>query len=460
MSGPLAGAAKAAGEMSIEAIYRHLPSAVTKFNDIIAAKGQGSWVWDTKGNKYLDLTSGIGTTSTGHCHPKVVAAVQDQATKIVHAQQNIFGAHTAMAALLERLPSIMPDHLPSYFFCSSGSEAVDNAVKIARAVTGRQNIIAFDGGFHGRTLGAMALTTSKVVYRQNFGPLIPGVFIAPYPYCLYCKWQEAQGFSGYHVAPYCQPFDEPSKRVCCNAPLEALEQMLIQTTAPSETAAIILEPILGEGGFLTPPPGFMGALRRICDKHGILLIADEVQSGAGRTGTWWGHQQFEESKPDLMIFAKGIASGYPFAGVAARDGFFDKLVPGTMGGTYGGNAVSCAAAAATIDAIVEDGMLDNAKARGQQLMQGLARLSSSYPITDIRGRGLMVGLEFGGKDGSRNAEKGVVGKVMKAAFKRNLLTMGAGARESMRILPPLNVSKEEIEHGLEGFEGALKDVFG
>ncbi|KAF8061932.1 davT [Scenedesmus sp. PABB004] len=447
-------AASSAGSSS------HVPGALAKFNDIVVAKGLGSWVWDTAGNKYLDMTCGIGVTSTGHCHPAVVAAVREQAGTIVHAQQNIFAGHTKQVELDGHLSRIMPPRLTKYFYCNSGSEAVDNAVKIARAATGRQAVIAFDGGFHGRTLGAMALTSSKVVYRQHFGPLMPGVHIAPYPYCLHCKVQVEKGHSGYHVAPYCQPFDDPANRVCCNAPLEALEWMLAQQVHPGDVAALIIEPVLGEGGFLTPPPGFLAGLRRLADAHGMLLIADEVQSGAGRTGTWWGHQQFDGADPDMVIFAKGIASGYPMAGVATKEHLFDNMQPGTMGGTYGGNAVACAAAVATIEAIEGEGMLGNAAARGVQLMRGLVALADKYPITDVRGRGLMVGAEFGsGASGAARlkAEKGLAGRITAAAFKRSkLLLMAAGARESIRVLPPLNVSEAEVDAALGGLEDAQR----
>lgn len=442
-------------------MYRHLGAGIYKFNDVFVTHGKGSWLYSNDGKKYLDMASGIGVTSTGHCHPLVVKAVQEQAAKIVHAQQNLVGAHEPGAALVPLLRQIMPNHLDSYMLCNSGSEAVDNAVKIARAATGRQAIIAFDGAFHGRSIGAMALTSSKVIYRQHFGPFMPGVHIAPYPYCLHCKWQEAKGHMGYRLQPYCEPFSA-AERICCNSPLETLEWMFQQQVHPRDVAAMIIEPILGEGGFLTPPPGFMAGLRGLCDKHGILLIADEVQSGVARSGKWWAHTMFDPdvNKPDLLVFAKGIASGYPLAGVAGRSELMDVCQPGTLGGTYGGNAVACAAACATIEAIESDNMMANVVSRSAQLMRGLVLLAKRYPIVDVRGRGLMVGVEFGGRDGSRKAEKGVSGAIQKAAFKRGVMLMPAGARESMRFLPALNINEGEIHQALEGFEGALADVFG
>jgi 4-aminobutyrate aminotransferase len=472
-----------------------LPPQQNPKQDVIAARGLGSYVWTTTGERYLDFTSGIGATSTGHCHPRVVAAVREQAGQIAHAQQNIFGGHTALEKFVEQMNHSFPKDLQHYFLCNSGSEAVDNAVKIARAATGgRPNVVCFEGGFHGRTIGAMSLTTSKVVYRQGMGPGIPGVHVVPYPYCLHCKWQGEVGMRGYPLEPACAPFfssdggaaassssssSSPSPaRECCNAYSDALDMLFSTATHPKETAAVIVEPVLGEGGFLTPPPGFMKKLRQLADRHGFLLIADEVQSGAGRTGRWWGHQHFDEEamQPDLMVFAKGVASGYPMAGVAAREGIFERLPGGTLGGTYGGNAVACAAGAATLRAIREEGMVENAAKMGARLQVGLVELAKRHgSIVDVRGRGLMVGIEFGKEEeeaaaggGSgkkrgnpgRCSPSGAAGAVARAAAKRGVLLMPAGAREAMRFLPPLNVSAEEVDACLEATDAALAEVFG
>lgn len=417
--------------------------------------------------------------------------MREQAGAIAHAQQNIFGGHTAVQSFVSEMNQVFPQHLQHYFLCNSGSEAVDNAVKIARAATGgRPNVVCFDGGFHGRTIGAMSLTTSKVVYRQGMGPGIPGVHVVPYPYCLHCKWQGEVGMRGYPLEPACAPFfaaDEEKggassssssrpARECCNAYSDALDMLFSTATHPKETAAVIVEPVLGEGGFLTPPPGFMKKLRSLADRHGFLLIADEVQSGAGRTGKWWGHQHFDDAamQPDLMVFAKGVASGYPMAGVAAREGIFEKLPAGTLGGTYGGNAVACAAGAATLRAIREEGMVENAARMGARLQQGLVELAKRHrSIVDVRGRGLMVGIEFGGGAGGGGGKAtarrsnptpcspaGAAGAVARAAAKRGVLLMPAGAREAMRFLPPLNVSAEEVDACLEATDKALGEVFG
>lgn len=448
----------------------HLSPAVAKPTETIAERAEGSYIYTSDGRRHLDMSCGIGVLSTGHCHPKVVKALQDQAAQLIMAQQNIFTASSPMVELLQRFERIMPPALSRHFFCNSGSEAVDNAIKIARSYTGRQNVIAFDGGFHGRTYGAMSLTTSKTVYRQGFGPLIPGVITAPYPNCLHCKARHAAGGLGYQVAPNVPPLGRPYlERKCCGGPQEALPWILKMQSAPQDTAAIIVEPILGEGGFLTPPPGFLSSLRELCDAHGILLIFDEVQAGMGRTGTWWAHQQLGGEgpqggvSPDMMIFAKGIASGFPFAGVSCKESLFQNMSPGMMGGTYGGSALGCAAAVATIDAIEEEGMMGNARERGLQLMAGIVALEQKgYPITDVRGRGLMVAAEFGGGEGpgSLAPQPGVAAAVSKACGARSMLLLTSGARETVRFLPPLNVSELEVKEALRTFEEALEEVFG
>eukprot|EP00201_Polytomella_parva_P023934 CAMPEP_0175046636 /NCGR_PEP_ID=MMETSP0052_2-20121109/5141_1 /TAXON_ID=51329 ORGANISM="Polytomella parva, Strain SAG 63-3" /NCGR_SAMPLE_ID=MMETSP0052_2 /ASSEMBLY_ACC=CAM_ASM_000194 /LENGTH=453 /DNA_ID=CAMNT_0016310405 /DNA_START=80 /DNA_END=1439 /DNA_ORIENTATION=+ len=407
-------------EAAIKLVSNFTPAALVKSNDVVVTHGEGSWVFTACGRRLLDFASGIGVNSTGHSHPRVVAAVQRQAARIVHAQQNIFAAHDQMVEFLPLLHSVLPynSQLNHVLLANSGAEAVENAVKVARAATGRPHVIAFDGGFHGRTMGTMALTSSKNVYKKGFGPLMPGVLTAPYPYCLHCKTQQVLGLEGYpllsslatdndsyssRAAP--TPLPRPLPRSCCGSPIESLEWMLKMQVAPEDVAAVILEPIQGEGGFLTPPPGFLAQLRRICTAHGILLILDEVQSGVGRTGKWWGMQHFLDGSdpdlaPDIMTFAKGIASGFPLSGLAFKSNLVDaaKLPPGSVGGTYGGNAVCTAAAIATIQAIKEEGMLANAAARGEQLVQGLLRgrreRGLEDVIDDIRGRGLMIGVEL------------------------------------------------------------------
>lgn len=416
-------------------------------------QASGCWVTTGSGNKLLDLTSGIGVTSTGHSHPKVVEAIHAQAKKIIFAQQNILPATESSIKLIQTLKTIMPTNLTRYFFCNSGSEAVDNAIKVARSYTGKPNIISMHGGYHGRTYGAMSITTSKTVYRQTFGPWPSGIAVAKYPYCLHCKTRKAAGGMDFSVAPRVSGVGKPyEERQCCGYPLEDLENLLQTQSHPSETAAIIIEPILGEGGFLVPPPGYLDALRSICDKNNMLLIFDEVQSGVGRTGEWWGHQSVTTVQPDIMVFAKGIASGFPFAGLATRDDMFNKMTPGMMGGTYGGSALGCAAAVGTLEAIKEENMIPNAKERGVQLMKGLMKLASKYPIAEVRGRGLMIAVEFDGPPNTAN-------KVVQEAFDEGLILITAGINQTVRILPPLCITEEEIDMAIDAMDRALARVF-
>lgn len=287
--------------------------------------------------------------------------------------------------------------------------------------------------------------------------MMPGVVVAPFPDCLHCV---AQPSGGYGLPPCAPPFGDYAARRCCGNPLSALEWTLRTHSHPGETAAVLVEPIQGEGGTVVPPPGFLPGLRALCDEHGMLLIVDEVQAGVGRTGEWWGHQALGEAPvaPDLLLAAKGLGSGLPIAAVAGRPELFARLAPGTLGGTYGGSAVASAAAAATLAVIREEGLLANAAARGRQLQAGLLRLAEEFPILDVRGRGLMVAVELGAEGGGP-AAAGAAGRVTAAALQRGLLLLTAGAREVVRFLPPLTVSEEEVERCLDGLAGALADVY-
>ncbi len=341
--------------------FSHMSPSWSRIFNFVAERAEGSYIYTSDGRRLLDFTCGIGVTNTGHCHPKVVEAIRAQAGNFLHAQVNIV-IHKPMLQLIEELRTIVPPSIDLFFFANSGAEAVENAIKIARGATGRQNVIVFSGSFHGRTAGTMVLTTSKTVYRSGFGPLPSGVFVAPFPYAFRLKMTEAE------ASEYA---------------LEQLEYLLASQTSPRETAAILIESVLGEGGYVAPPVSFMKALREICDKHGILLIFDEVQSGFGRTGKWFALEHFHV-EPDIMTAAKGIASGMPLSGVFSRTDIMRKLDVGSIGGTYGGNAVSCAAGVATIQAMREDHMLENASERGLQLMTGLCKLQEEYPAD--RGR--------------------------------------------------------------------------
>src|SRR5512139_331041 len=366
--------------------FPHMSPTWTRIFPIQAERGEGCYLYATDGKKYLDFTCGIGVTNTGHCHPKVVEAIRTQAGLFLHAQANLV-IHKPMLQLIEELRTVAPPSIDSFFFANSGAEALENAVKIARVATGRQNVIVFSGSFHGRTVGTMSLTTSKTVYRTGFGPLPSGVFVAPFPYAFRLKMTEAE------ASEYA---------------LEQLEYLLASQTAPKETAAILIESILGEGGYVSPPVSFMKALREICDKHGILLILDEVQSGFGRTGKWFAFEHYHV-EPDIMTAAKGIASGMPLSGVFSRNDIMLKLDVGSIGGTYGGNAVACASGVATIRAMRDENMLGNANERGLQLMTGLCKLQEEYPqIGEVRGKGLMIGTEFVGEGGRPDKAKPLV----------------------------------------------------
>ncbi len=397
--------------------------------------GEGCYLYDIHGNRYLDFTCGIGVTNTGHCHPRVVEAIQKQAGLLIHGQANIV-IHKPMLELVAELKTIVNPSIDGFFFTNSGAEAVEGAVKLARHATGRTNVIVFQGSFHGRTVGTMSLTTSKTVYRAAYQPLMAGVFVAPYPYSYRYGWTDEQ------TAAWC---------------LEELEFLFLSQTAPQETAAILIEPVLGEGGYVVPPQGFLSSLREICDMHGIMLILDEVQSGFGRTGKWFAQEHFNVT-PDIMTVAKGIASGLPLSGVFSRLELMNKWQTGTHGGTYGGNAVACAAGTATIKAMRDEKMPENARIRGAQLMSHLQRVQLDFPVIgDVRGLGLMIGVEFRSED--RKPDKTTTKAVVQACFERKLMLLTCGTYDNViRWIPPLVVSEKQVDEAVEIFVDALKSV--
>ena len=415
---------------------KEISSVWTHSTNILVDHAEGCWFYDIKGNKYLDFTSGIGVTNTGHCHPKVVEAIKKQSDKLIFGQFNIV-YHQTVIDLIEELKPVMPDGLDTFFFASSGAEAVEASVKLAKHATGRPNVIVFNGSFHGRTHLTMAMTTSKTVYREGYAPLPSGVFVTPYPYSFYYGWD-----------------DETTKAFA----VKELKRTLLSQTKPSETAAIIIEPVLGEGGYVVPPAGFLQAVREICDEHGIMMIADEVQSGFCRTGKFFAVQH-EGIKPDIMTMAKGLGSGMPISGIAYKRELQDKWVPGTHGGTYSGNTMACAAAAATVKVMKEEKLDVNAAARGEQLMSGLRELQKEYPVIgDVRGRGCMVATEFV-KDGDPDAATAKA--VISSAMDENMLMLGCGTYGNIiRWIPPLVISAEEIDMGLNIFKKALKKTVG
>ncbi len=331
-----------------------VPPVWTRYTDLVVERGIGSWIETIDGERYLDYTCGIGVTNTGHAHPRVVAAIAEQAGRIIHAQQNIL-YHKPGLELHERLPRTFPGlrdgESAGLFLSNSGAEAIEASVKLAKYATRRSAIIAFRGGFHGRTHGAMALTSSGVKYRGHFEPLLGGVHFAPYPYVLRNPTgQDADAAMAFSLA--------------------GIEEIFATLVYPDDVAAFLVEPILGEGGYVVPPDGFLPALREVADRHEILLIIDEVQSGMGRTGRMWA-TEWTEARPDIVVMAKGIASGMPLSGIMARRELLDRLGPGSHGGTYGGNAVACAAAVATLDVIESEGLLANAARQGERLLAGI-----------------------------------------------------------------------------------------
>jgi len=418
--------------------FSHMTPAWSRIFNFVAERAEGAYIYTDDGCKLLDFTSGIGVTNTGHCHPKVVEAIREQAGLFLHAQANIV-IHKPMLQLIEELRKIVPPSIDSFYFANSGAEALENAVKIARAATGRQNVIVFNGSFHGRTAMTMALTTSKTGYRTGFGPLPAGVFVSPFPYAFRLGMSEEQA-SAYA--------------------LEQLEYLLVSQTAPKDTAAILVESVMGEGGYIVPPASFMKGLRELCDKHGMMLIFDEVQSGFGRTGKWFALEHFGVV-PDIITVAKGLASGMPLSGVFSRTEIMKKVDVGSIGGTYGGNAVACASGVATIRAMRDEKMLENAAERGVQLVTGLRKLQEEYPqIGDVRGLGLMIGTEFV-VDGRADRAKPMVKEVVHAAEERNLLLLTCGTYDNIvRWIPPLNVTSEQINDGLSVFGDALKSTLG
>ena len=415
--------------------FKHLSPVWTHYTPILVECARGSYIYDQDGNAFLDFTCGIGVTNTGHCHPRVVEAIQKQAGLLLHGQANIV-THKPMLELVEELRGIVDPSLDGFFFSNSGAEAVEGAIKLARHATGRSNIIVFQGSFHGRTVGTMSLTTSKTIYRAGYQPLMPGVFVAPYPYAYRYGWSEAE---------------------TCQWCLDELDYLFQTQSAPFETAAILIEPVLGEGGYVPLPAGFLHGLRERCDRYGIPLILDEIQSGFGRTGRWFAYEHYGV-RPDIMTVAKGLASGLPLSGVISRLELMDKWTPGSHGGTYGGNAVAAAAAVATIRAMREEDMPGNARKRGIQLMEGLRTLQAVYPVLgEVRGLGLMVGCEFSSPDGK--PDKTAAKQVAKACLDHKLLLLTCGAWDNViRWIPPLVVTEDQINEALVIFGEALGNL--
>ena len=390
--------------------------SVPRAYPVVPIRGEGCTIEDIDGNLLLDFNAGIAVTSTGHCHPDVVRAIQEQAGKLIHYSADFYlPLYAQTCAELARIAPMKEKC--RVFLGNSGTEAVEGAIKLARFTTKRQNLVAFLGAFHGRTYGSVSLTASKAKYHAGFGPMLPGVYHAPFGHVADLKW-----------------FDE----------------VLFKHLVPaSEVAAIVVEPMQGEGGYLVPEDGFMQGLRRICDEHGILLISDEVQAGAGRTGKMWSIQNWDV-EPDIVATAKGIASGMPLSAFIARDSLMSQWGPGAHGTTYGGNPLACAAALETIK-LLEGGLMANATARGGELLTGLKALQARFPsvIRDVRGIGLMIGVEFDTHEHAAAAEW--------ASFQRGVLVLEAG-ETVVRIAPPLVITADEVAVGLKLFGEAVAEI--
>jgi 4-aminobutyrate aminotransferase len=421
---------------AVEADDRLISPSYTRSYPLVAKSGRGIRVTDVDGNEFMDFAAGIAVTSTGHCHPEVVAAIQKQAAELIHISGTDF-YNEPLTELAERLSAVAPMPGPHrVFYGNSGAEAVECALKLARYHTGRQQVISFFGAFHGRTMGALSLTGSKPQQKRRFGPLVPGVTHIRYPYAY-------RGCSG-------GPQEEEAFSMGCARYIE--EKLFKTILPPEEVAAIFIEPIQGEGGYVVAPDNFLHELRAICDRHGILLVVDEVQSGAGRTGKWWAIEH-SGVQPDIVCIAKGIASGMPLGVCMSRAEIMD-WVPGSHASTFGGNPISIAAALATMNVLEREGIA-NAGRVGEVMLERLHGWKRTHPLVgDVRGRGLMIGIELVKDKTTREPATAVRNRLETLAFERGMLVLGCG-ETTLRLCPPLILSEEEATVGLDILEDAL-----
>jgi 4-aminobutyrate aminotransferase len=433
MVGSEQGTVSRLAEMPSFAPSQHLAPVWSHLTNVVVERGEGAYLVDSAGRRYLDFTSGIGVVNTGHCHPAIVAAVREQVGRLIHGQINVV-FHRPLLELAERLLQVVPRRLDQLFFASSGAEAVEAALKLARRATNRPGIVVFQGGFHGRTVAAMSLTTSKSIYRAGYQPLMPGVMVAPYPYTFRYGWDAAE------ATEFC---------------LRELRHLLVSQTSPEETAGVLIEPVLGEGGYVIPPDAFLEGVQSVCRELGLLLIVDEVQTGFGRTGRFFGLEH-AALDPDIVVMGKGLASGFPLSAIAAPAKLMASWPTGSHGGTYGGNAVSCAAAVATIDTIMKEGLVGRAARMGNILREQLATLAARFhEVGEIRGRGLMVATEFGrsGYEPDHVSAK----SVQKACIEHGLLLLTCGPYDNViRWIPPLIVTESQIDEAVAVFRQALE----
>ncbi len=416
----------------LDRMKRYVPRAISPLVPAVVARAEGAVIEDLDGNRFLDFSGGWGVLNVGHNHPKVVEAIKRQAERYLHTDFTAV-PYEVYVELAERITNLAPGPSPKKCaFFNSGAEAVENAVKISRAATGRKAVLVFENAFHGRTFLAMTMTHKAIPYKAGFGPYAPDVYRLPYPY------------------PYRNP-----------VPLEEIERRMLSLVDPEEVACCVVEPVIGEGGFIVPPPDFLPFLRELADRYGFLLVCDEVQTGVGRTGKFFAAEHFGV-EPDLIAFAKSIAGGMPLSGVVGKAEVMDKPIPGSLGGTYVGNPVACAAALAVLDVIEEEGLLERAEHIGKLLMDGFLALQKKYElIGDVRGLGAMVGMELVKDRATKEPATEETKRVVQESIKRGLIFPTAGLYGNViRMLVPLVVSEEEIQEALEILDEAFSAVGG
>jgi 4-aminobutyrate aminotransferase len=402
-----------------------LAGVLPRYYDVVVDRGEGSWLFDVDGRRYLDLGAGIAVNSTGHCHPHVVDAITSQAQALLHT--SVVVHHPRNIELAERIGALSPFlDQPQVFLCNSGAEAVDGAIKLARQATGRPGILAFRRAFHGRTLAATTLTTAKGRYREGYEPFLPSV---------------------YH-APYCLPHEHATPEAAVDAALAGLDEVLELQAPPANLGAMIVEPVLGEGGYVPPPKAWLEGLRERCDRHGILLIFDEVQCGAGRTGRPFAAEAYGVA-PDVVLFAKGIASGMPLGGIVASRSIMERWPTGAHGSTFGGNPVACAAALATLDVFDRENVYARVRDLGEQTLARLrAEIGGLPPVRDIRGVGLMIGIEL--------ADAATADAVCDRCLDQGVIVLSCGPGGNvLRLAPPLTITDADLAHGVDTLVAAI-----
>jgi 4-aminobutyrate aminotransferase len=413
----------------------HVNPVLARSVRIVAERAQGSYIYDMNGNAYLDFATGIAVNNVGHCHPKVVEAIQKQASQLIHT--SVTTHHKGYIDLAKKLAELAPGKLDSVFLANSGAEAVEGAIKMARYVTGRPGIINFKGSFHGRTVMAMALTTSKLYYREKYEPLPSSIFTLPFPYAYRSNHR-----------------DNPEMLV--DECIKEFDVLFNQFVHPEQIAAIIVEPVQGEGGYVIPPASFLKRVREIADKHGILLIIDEVQTGFCRTGKMFAIEHFGV-EPDIMLMAKGIGGGMPISAFVSRKELTKKWLPGRHGSTFGGNPVSCAAALATIEVLESEKLADRAAKQGKRMLDRLSKLTSNKAVGDVRGLGLMIAIEFNEPNGEPSHD--IAEKVAKFCVENKLIVLTCGTHgHIIRLIPPLNITDEDADKGMDIIEKAVKTI--